>query len=113
MNELDYIDNELSYEEKLPTGMQEFNKLVEDLKNFYGPNLPTQDETTLKFVIATTIMHLGPLDSHKSLEFFYKTIVAGAAKQVAHAVFRDIKLQQEAEALLAQQTPSDQTTTAT
>ena|ERR1700677_910585 len=88
---------------KLPTGMTEFQALITQLKESYGESLPTQDETTLKFVIATTIMHLGPLDSHKSLEFFYKTIVAGASKQVAHAIFRDIKLQQEAEATLAQQ----------
>jgi hypothetical protein len=87
---------------KLPTGIEEFNTLIRDLKAHYGEELPTQDEDSLKFVIATTIMHMGPLDSHKTLEFFYNTIVAGASKQVAHAVFREIKIKQE-EAMKAAQ----------
>lgn len=92
-------------ERRLPTGIVEFDSMILDLKTAYGAELPTVDDDSLKFVIATTIMHLGPLESHKSLEFFYKTIVAGAAKQVAHYVFRDIKLKQE-EAAKASVTPS-------
>lgn len=80
---------------KLPVGVTEFENLIADLKTAYGADLPTIDDDTLKFVISSTIMHLGPLDSHKSLDFFYRTIVAGAAKQVAHFVFRDVKLKQE------------------
>lgn len=81
-------------ERKLPNGTAEFDQLVADLKSEY--ELPTQDDDSIKFVLATTIMHLGPLDSHKTLEFFYKTLVAGAAKQVAHSVFREVKERQVA-----------------
>lgn len=90
-------------ERKLPNGAEEFDQLIQDLREEYV--LPTEDNDSLKFVIATTIMHLGPLDSHKTLEFFYKTIVAGAAKQVAHSVFREIKERQVAaqQAALEQQ----------
>lgn len=92
----DMIMSIRAVERKLPTGTEEFETLVSDLKNEYGSELPTVDDDSLRFVIATTIMHLGPLDAYKSLEFFYKTIVGGASKQVAHYVFRDIKLKQEA-----------------
>lgn len=88
--------NNRTLERKLPTGVEEFETLVSDLKAEYGAELPTVDDDSLRFVIATTIMHLGPLDAFKSLEFFYKTIVGGASKQVAHFIFRDVKLKQEA-----------------
>lgn len=88
-------------ERRLPVGLEDFEKLVSDLHAEYGNELPTADTDSLKFVIASTIMHMGPLDSHKSLEFFYKTLVSGASKQVAHFVFRDIKLKQEATAKAA------------
>lgn len=83
---------------KLPTGVAEFDQLLIDLKTEYGAELPTVDDESLKFVLASSIMHLGPTEAHKPLEFFYETIVAGAAKQVAHHVFRDTKLKQEAKA---------------
>lgn len=87
-------DNRTS-ERKLPIGISEFDTLLKDLKDEYKDELPTLDEDTLKFVLASTIMHLGPTDSHKTLEFFYKTIVAGASKQVSHFVFQDVKLRQQ------------------
>jgi hypothetical protein len=82
-------------ERKLPVGLTEFEKLISDLKTEYAEEMPTTDDASLKFVLASTIMHLGPLDSHKSLDFFYKTVVAGAAKQVAHHIFQDTKRKQE------------------
>jgi hypothetical protein len=80
-------------ERKLPVGMTEFDQLIVDLKAQF--ELPTSDEASLKFAIASIIMHLGPDDSHKSLEFFYKRLVAGASKQVAHTVFQEVKKAQE------------------
>jgi hypothetical protein len=92
-------------ERQLPIGATEFETLIQDLKAEYGEKLPTLDDDSLRFVVATTIMHLGPLDSHKSLEFFYKTIVSGAAKQVAHYIFREVKTRQEEAAKAASATP--------
>jgi hypothetical protein len=81
---------------RLPVGIADFAELVADLKAEYGELLPTQDDDSLSFVIATSIMHMGPSDSFKTLEYFYNLIVAGASKQVAHHVFQTIKLKQEA-----------------
>lgn len=83
-------------ERRLPVGIEDFTKLIEDLKSEYGDELPTKDDDSLKFVVATTIMHMGPLDSFKTLEYFYRTIVAGSSKQIAHYVFREVKERQEA-----------------
>lgn len=96
-------------ERRLPVGAEDFEKLVADLQEVYGDELPTKDVDTLKFVIASTIMHLGPLDSHKSLEFFYKTLVAGAAKQVSHHFFREVKLKQEAAIKAAEEAAKNST----
>lgn len=95
--------NERLTERRLPVGVTEFEQLATDLRTEYADELPAIDDASLKFVLSSTIMHLGPLDSHKSLDFFYKTVVAGAAKQVAHFVFRDVKLKQEAEIKAAEQ----------
>jgi len=80
----------------LPTGTEAFHKWSDKLIETYP--MPTEDKDSLKFALATTIMHLGPQDHHKANEYFYRTIVAGASKQVAHSVFTDIKLSQKAAA---------------
>lgn len=83
---------------KLPVGMKDFDQLIQDLKDAYGDELPTTDDDSLRFVLSATIMHLTQDDSHKSLEFFYKRIVAGASKQIAHAVFQAVKIKQQEKA---------------
>lgn len=73
----------------LPTGLTEFDAWVESFIETY--DLPTKDTDTVKFVIASIIMHLGPQDSYKSKFYFYLTMVSGASKQVAGSVFSQIK----------------------
>lgn len=100
-------------ERKLPTGITEFDALIADLMSEYGDEMPTQDVESIKFVVATIMMHLGQDDSHKSLEFFYKRIVAGASKQIAHHIFVETKEKQmkraadEAAAAAAKEVPSE------
>lgn len=78
---------------KLPTGMTEFNEWADDILNNY--DLPTTDADSVKFTLSTIIMHLGPHVDRKPKLFFVKTLRAAAAKQVAGAVFTDIKLRQK------------------
>lgn len=98
---------------KLPVGVSEFELLLSDLKSEYADEIPTLDDDSLRFAISSNIMHLGPHDSHKSLDFFYKIIVAAAAKQIAHFVFQDVKNRQaqrqadEAAASAAKEVPSE------
>jgi len=77
---------------KLPTGMTEFHEWTARFIKTY--NLPTQNEDSIKFTLASIFMHLGPSDSHKPMYYFYKTLSAAASKQIAHAVFGDIKQKQ-------------------
>ncbi len=80
---------------KLPVGVTEFEQLIQDLHAEYGDEMPTKDDDSIRFAISSNIMHLGPQDSHKSLEFFFKILVAAAAKQVAHFIFQDTKNRQQ------------------
>lgn len=80
----------------LPNGMQAFDTWVADLAETY--TLPTEDSDSIKFVLASIIMRLGPQAAYKSKFFFYLTLKAGAAKQVAGEFFQQIKLKQQAEA---------------
>lgn len=79
---------------KLPQGVAEFNAWADDLIELY--NFPTADTDSIKFALASIIMHLGAQSAFKSKFYFYLTISAGAAKQVAGAVFYEIKTQQQA-----------------
>lgn len=87
---------------KLPTGVQEFNDWAESFVTIYGDALPTQHLDSIKFTLASQIMHLGHEEAFATREDFFKRIIAGAAKQVAHHVFTEIKLRQQ-EALKAEQ----------
>lgn len=74
---------------KIPVGVTEFNKWADDFIETY--TLPTQDSDSLKFTLASIIMHLGPQVAYKPKFYFYLTINAAAAKQVAGSVFYEIK----------------------
>lgn len=78
---------------RLPVGVTEFHAWVDSFMELY--EFPTKDMDSIKFAFATMIMHLGPTDDVKPKEYFYKALMAGAAKQVAGEVFREIKIRQE------------------
>lgn len=86
---------------RLPQGMTEFHAWADSFFDIY--DLPTKEKDSIKFVLASIIMHLGPQTLYKSKMFFYLTICAGAAKQIAGAVFHDIKTKQAEEAAKAKE----------
>lgn len=81
---------------RLPVGMQEFDTWSDSFSEIY--NLPTDNKDSIKFTLASIIMHLGGQDAYKSKFYFLLTVRSGAAKQIAGSVFYDIKKKaQEAE----------------
>ena len=79
----------------LPVGVSEFHAWAEDISKTY--DLPTSNLETVKFTLATMIMHLGPQAAYKTKIFFVLSLRAGAAKQIAHACFVEIKTKQQEE----------------
>jgi hypothetical protein len=86
------------FPEAIPTGMEAFEKWAESFYDTYD-NMPTEDRASVKFLLAGTVMHSGPQVAHRSKLFFYLTLKAAAAKQVAGAVFSKIKDEANAKAL--------------
>lgn len=93
----------------VPIGRTEFNAWSSSIISLY--NFPDND--SVRFALATMVMHLDATSAFRSKWTFAKMLRAGAAKQVASSVFQEIKLkQQEAaklEATQLQATPSGST----
>ncbi len=79
---------------RLPVGMSEFDTWVDSLTSTY--KLATSDMTTIKWVLASTIVRLNPTVAYKSKFYFYLVIQAAAAKEIAGGVFVKIKEDQRA-----------------
>ena len=77
----------------LPVGVEAFNSWALELSETY--DLPTKDLDSVKFTLASIIMHSGPKDDKKSNIHFVRTMRAAAAKQIAGHVFYEIKTQQQ------------------
>lgn len=54
------------------------------------------DNESLRFALASMVMHLGPTDAFKPRWYFVKTLRTAMAKQVASTVFVEIKEKQQA-----------------
>jgi hypothetical protein len=54
------------------------------------------DDDSMRFAIASMIMHLGPQRSSVPKNYFVRSLRKGAANQVASQVFQDIKNKQQA-----------------
>jgi hypothetical protein len=89
----------------LPTGVTEFHTWYNSIMTAYGEGLPNNDST--KFAIAAQIMHLGPTEANKPKRYFGLALRAGAAKQVAHAVFSELKEKQTREQAQAKAAESE------
>src|SRR5271166_2176540 len=79
----------------LPNGTTEFEAWAESFFDTYD-NMPTEDRNSTKFTLCTIIMHLGQTAAYKPKIYFYLTLKAAAAKQVAGSVFSDIKVKEMA-----------------
>lgn len=82
----------------VPQGIQEFQTWSGTIIRTYG----FPDNDSVRFALATMIMHSGPTCAYKPLHYWATLIKAGAAKQVASQVFQDIKLKQQAAEQAAQ-----------
>lgn len=81
---------------RLPVGVTEFDSWAESIIDTYP--MPTSNRDSLKFTLATIIMHQGTQDAYRSKFYFYLTINAAAAKQIAGEIFYSIKQKQKEEA---------------
>lgn len=73
----------------LPVGVKEFDTWAESIASTY--KMPTDIMDSIKFTLATLIMHSGPTTAYKSKFYFVLAIRASAAKQIAGNAFREIK----------------------
>jgi len=78
----------------LPVGMSQFNTWSDSIIELSGPYA---DADSMKFAVASMIMHLGAQRSSVPKNFFVKSLRKTAANQIAGQVFQDIK-QRQAEA---------------
>lgn len=84
----------------LPVGMTEFeewsNSIIELSGNY-------ADTDSMKFAIASMVIHLGPQTSHISKNHFVRSLRKTAANQIASQVFIDVKERQKQKELAAKE----------
>lgn len=83
----------------VPQGVSEFESWAKSIIDLY--EFPDND--SVRFALATMILHSGPTAAYTSKRYFALMVKAGAAKQVASQVFQDIKTRQLAAATASQQ----------
>lgn len=76
----------------LPIGMTAFTDWADDIIDLY--DLPNND--SIRFSLASMVMHLGPTSAFKPKFHFFLMVRAGMAKQIASANFQEIKFRQQA-----------------
>ncbi len=81
--------------------MGAFDTWADDIAATYA--LPTQDRDSIRFALATIIMHLDQATAFRSKWYFVLMLRSSAAKQVAGGVFHEIKTKQQAAQAAAQQ----------
>lgn len=77
---------------QLPLGIPAFLTWSQSIIDTY--DFPDND--SVRFALATMVLHLGPTTAYKSKRYFSVCVKAGAAKQIAGAIFTEIKQKQEA-----------------
>lgn len=89
----------------LPMGRAEFEEwsdriisgaIIQGAEGLIVPGGTGDDVRSLKFALASMIMHLGPCESHKPDAYFIHALRKGACNQVAHAVIMEYKTEQKA-----------------
>lgn len=99
------------FPEAIPNGMQEFDSWITSFVNTY--DLPTKNVETVKFIITTTIINLQDKTIYKNVFkpkfYFYLVVKAAAAKEIAGAIFTDLKTAQQARFKAEQQKSAEAT----
>jgi len=86
----------------MPIGLAEHKAWADSIISLY--DFPDND--SVRFALATMVLHLGPTAAYRSKFYFSIMLKAGAAKQVASAVFQEIKIKQQAEVTAQTAVPS-------
>lgn len=73
----------------LPMGREEFEVWSERILS--GTLIPCEDKQSMKFALASMILHLGPTESHKPDAYFIHSLRKVACNQVAHVLMNEIK----------------------
>lgn len=81
---------------RLPQGMAEQNALIDRLMALY--DLPTKVRDDISFVVAGTILRFNENTVYKSDWYFVSVIRAVVAKQLAGAMFTEVKNRQKEKA---------------
>lgn len=79
---------------KLPQGKSEFDVWADDIIETY--NMPNND--SIKFALATAVMHLSATDAFKPKAYFGRILIKGASNQVVYAIMQELKVKQEEKA---------------
>lgn len=87
------ITEQLFEKRPLPLGMTEFEQWSDRIIS--GTMLPAEPES-MKFALATMIMHLKPQEDFVEDAYFIKSLRKAAANQVAHAKMQELKAAAEA-----------------
>jgi SNF2 family DNA or RNA helicase len=88
----------------LPVGVKEFESWSSSIIQAYG--LPDND--SVRFALATQIMHLGPTEANKPRRYFGLCLLKGAATQVAYGVMGELKEKQKREEEARQKAAQDE-----
>jgi hypothetical protein len=75
----------------LPVGMSEFQQWSDDIIELSGK---FADVDSMKFALASQIMHLGAQQAYVPKNYFVKSMRKAAANQVASQAFQDVKNKQ-------------------
>jgi hypothetical protein len=78
----------------LPVGVSQFNEWAKSIIEIYKP---AADVRSVRFALATMLLHLGPTEARKPKRYFALCLHKGAAAQVGAYMFTQIKTEQEDE----------------
>lgn len=93
---------------RLPVGITQFDAWADRIIGLSGQ---FADKDSMKFALASQIIHLPPQRSVVPDQYFVRSMRKAAANQVASQVFQDIKTKQQEAQKVAQQTAADTATT--
>lgn len=91
---------------KLPIGMPDFEAFITEI--LAHPDVPTQDRDSIVFSVAGVILHSDKAIDEMDMDELVKVLRSGAAKQVAHAAFTEVKTRHNALAAEAAKKASEE-----
>lgn len=97
------IENQVDYLKEmrpLPLGRTEFNEWSKEIYRLAG--IPGLTFESAQFALADMVLHVKPTQSFESYGHFVHSLRKGAANQVAHAIFVELKEAQQRRALESQ-----------